>query len=178
VPLPAAEVAERARRIRLLLFDVDGVFTDASVQIFGDGSESKTFSIRDGTAVGWAIRSGYEVALLSGRPSAATTRRAAELGITRVHQETNDKVRAYARILEESSVRGDEVGYMGDDLLDLPVFARVGLSGAPADAAPEVRDRAHWVSAARGGAGAVREFIELVLRASGKWDAIVARYLT
>jgi 3-deoxy-D-manno-octulosonate 8-phosphate phosphatase (KDO 8-P phosphatase) len=67
---------------------------------------------------------------------------------------------------------------MGDDLLDLPVFARVGLSGAPADAAPEVRDRAHWVSAARGGAGAVREFIELVLRASGKWDAIVARYLT
>ena len=178
VALPALELSARARRLSLLLFDVDGVFTNASVRISADGTESKTFSIRDGSAVLWARQHGLQVGLLSGRRSEATTRRAAELGITLLYQDGTDKIRAYARILAETGLTDDQVGYMGDDLIDLPVLARVGLAAAPADAVIEVRDRVHWVSGARGGAGAVREYIELVLRSTGRWDALVAGYLT
>jgi len=176
--LSPSDIDARARRVRLALFDVDGVFTDASVQIHGDGSEAKTFSIRDGAAVIWAQRAGLKVGLLSGRPSQATTRRAAELGISLVSQEGPDKIGAYVRILASEAVEDDEVAYMGDDLLDLAILGRVGLSAAPADAADDVRRAVHWVSHATGGRGAVRELLELVLRASGRWDRIVSGHQT
>jgi 3-deoxy-D-manno-octulosonate 8-phosphate phosphatase (KDO 8-P phosphatase) len=177
VPLEPTDLAARAARVRLMLFDVDGVFTDATIQLAGDGHESKRFSIRDGSAVIWARRAGLDVGLLSGRPSAATARRAAELGITVVHQEGPDKSRAYARILTDLSLEDAQVSYMGDDLLDLPILRRVGLSAAPLDAVEEVRQRVDWISQAAGGSGAVREFIELVLKATGRWDSLVASYL-
>jgi 3-deoxy-D-manno-octulosonate 8-phosphate phosphatase (KDO 8-P phosphatase) len=110
---------------------------------------------------------------LSGRPSGATTRRATELGISIAVQGVTDKVEAYAEILRANHLEDTDVAYMGDDLLDLPVLARVGLSAAPADAADEVRARVHWVSAHGGGRGAVREFIELVLKARGRWAPLV-----
>ena len=167
-------VQARAKLLRLLLFDVDGVLTDGSVLIGSDGWEAKPFSIRDGAALVIAQREGLTVGLLSGRPSEATTRRAAELGIGLVVQGGPDKRGAFAKIVTEYGVDPSEVGYMGDDLLDIPVLKRVGLAAAPADAVPEVRERVHWISAFAGGRGAVREFIELVLRARERWPAIVA----
>lgn len=164
----------RARTIRLILLDVDGVLTDGTVHIHADGSESKGFSIRDGAALVWAQRAGLTVGLLSARESGATAHRAAQLAIRLVHQGVTSKLETYERILKETGVAEDAVAYMGDDLVDLAVLARAGLAAAPADAAAEVTARAHWVSRAPAGRGAVREFVEMVLRAQRKWDGIVA----
>ena len=163
--------------MRLLLFDVDGVLTDGVVVMHGDGSESKGFHIRDGAAMVWAQRAGLTIGLLSARSSNATTQRAAQLAIRLVMQGVRSKIEAYERILRDLGLTDDAVGYMGDDLLDLPVLMRAGLSASPADAAPEVRDRVAWVSTAPGGRGAVREFIEMVLRAQQRWDAVVGEYV-
>jgi 3-deoxy-D-manno-octulosonate 8-phosphate phosphatase (KDO 8-P phosphatase) len=168
---------ERASRIRLLLFDVDGVLTDGVVVMHADGSESKGFHIRDGAAMVWAQRAGLTVGLLSARSSGATSQRAAQLAIRLVMQGVRSKLDAYERILRDGGLADEAVAYMGDDLLDLPVLARAGLSGAPADAAPEVLERVAWVSAAAGGRGAVREFIEMVLRAQKRWDAVIREYV-
>jgi 3-deoxy-D-manno-octulosonate 8-phosphate phosphatase (KDO 8-P phosphatase) len=167
---------ERAAGIRLLLFDVDGVLTDGVVFMHVDGSEAKGFHIRDGAAMVWAQRVGLTVGLLSARSSGATTQRAAQLAIRLVVQGVASKLDAYERILRDAGLQDTAVAYMGDDLLDLPVLARAGLSAAPADAAPEVLARVNWVSAAAGGRGAVREFIEMVLRAQNRWDGIVREY--
>lgn len=125
----------------------------------------------------WARREGIEVGLLSGRPSEATTRRAAELGIQIVVQGSSDKRGGYAGILRTHGFRDDEVAYMGDDLVDLPILARVGLAAAPADATDEVRSRVHWISGQPGGRGAVRELVELLLKAQGRWDVLLDSYL-
>jgi 3-deoxy-D-manno-octulosonate 8-phosphate phosphatase (KDO 8-P phosphatase) len=169
-------VTERAARVRLLLLDVDGVLTDGTVVIHSDGSESKVFSIRDGAALVWAQRAGLTVGLLSARRSGSTAQRAAQLAIRHVYQGVTSKPETYARILRDTGMTDEAVGYMGDDLVDLAVFSRAGFAAAPADSAPEVAARAHWVSRAPAGRGAVRELIELVLRAQHKWDAIVADY--
>jgi 3-deoxy-D-manno-octulosonate 8-phosphate phosphatase (KDO 8-P phosphatase) len=166
----------RAGAIRLLLFDVDGVLTDGSIAVSADGSESKSFNIRDGTAVVLAHRAGLMTGLLSGRHSEATSRRAEQLQIGVVVQSATDKLEAYEHLLREHELSDGEVAYMGDDLMDLPVLARAGLSAAPADAVEEVRARVHWVSTAGGGRGAARELVELVLRAQGRWAALVAGY--
>jgi 3-deoxy-D-manno-octulosonate 8-phosphate phosphatase (KDO 8-P phosphatase) len=171
-----SSVDERARRVRLLLFDVDGVLTDGIVIVHADGSESKGFHIKDGAAIVWAQRAGIPVGLLSSRASAATAQRAAQLAIRIVHQGVTSKASAFDRILQDASLTEEAVSYMGDDLLDLPVLTRCGLAAAPADAVEEVRGVAHWVSRAAGGRGAARELIELVLRAQGRWAAVVAEH--
>jgi 3-deoxy-D-manno-octulosonate 8-phosphate phosphatase (KDO 8-P phosphatase) len=176
--LPLDQLAARAARLRLLLFDVDGVLTDGTVLLHADGVESKAFHIRDGAAIVWAGRAGLRTGVISARSSAATTRRASELKMHVVAQGVADKRAAYEDILVAQGLTDADVSFMGDDLLDLPILVRTGLSAAPADAAPDVRARVHWVSTEPGGRGAVREFIELVLRARGQWDAIVEPYLT
>ena len=163
--------------IKLLLFDVDGVLTDGRIAIHADGSESKEFSIRDGAGIVWAQRAGLVVGLLSARHSDATAVRAAQLGITMVVQGASDKLAGYEQILQQAGLTDDEVGYMGDDLQDLPVLRRAGFSAAPADAALEVLAAVTWVSGSRGGHGAARECIEHVLRAQGLWRAAVAPFL-
>lgn len=163
----------RASGIKLILLDVDGVLTDGTVVMHGDGTESKAFHIRDGAAIVWSMQAGVQIGLLSARSSPATVQRATQLGIRIVAQGVISKPVELDRILAEEGLTDTDVAYMGDDLLDIPVLKRVGLAGAPADAAPEVRDVADWVSTKGGGRGAVREFIELVLRAQGHWDAIV-----
>lgn len=163
--------------MRVLLFDVDGVLTDGSVLLNGDGSESKRFHIRDGTAVVLARRAGLKVGLISARASDATLRRAAQLEFDYVHQVPSSKRAAYDSVLQEAGVEDELVAYMGDDLIDLPLLRRAGLAAAPADAVDEVRAAAHWVSARRGGSGAVREFVELVLKAQGRWERVVDEYL-
>lgn len=174
--MTSRSVQARARAIRLILLDVDGVMTDGTVLLHGDGTESKTFHIRDGAAIVLAAQAGIPVGLLSARSSAATTQRAAQLNIRIVSQGVASKPAEFTRLVAEHG--GDEaaVAYMGDDLLDLPVLARAGLAGAPADAAAEVRAQAHWVSSHQGGRGAVREFIEFILRAQDRWDTLVRDY--
>ncbi|OFW15032.1 MAG: hypothetical protein A3F69_05050 [Acidobacteria bacterium RIFCSPLOWO2_12_FULL_66_10] len=167
----------KAAAVTLLLFDVDGVLTDGKILLDADGRESKRFDIKDGTALVWAQRLGLTVGFLSARTSAATSRRAAQLGVTLVHQGVPSKLQTYEQIVDELLLEDDRVVYMGDDILDLPVLERVGLSTAPADAALDVRTRVDWVSQARGGDGAARELIELVLRAKGRWDSVLATYL-
>jgi 3-deoxy-D-manno-octulosonate 8-phosphate phosphatase (KDO 8-P phosphatase) len=142
-----------------------------------DGSESKGFHIRDGAAIVWAQRAGLTVGLLSARSSGATAHRAAQLAVRIVEQGVKSKIAAYEQIVRDAKVDDRDVAYMGDDLLDLQVLARVGLSAAPADAAPEVRERVDWVSTVAGGRGAVRELVELVLRAQQRWDDVLRQHL-
>lgn len=166
-----------AARITLVLFDVDGVLTDGKILLHADGGETKTFDIKDGTAIVLALRAGLKVGFLSARQSAATSQRAAQLGVTLVRQGAAGKLDEYLKIVGELGIDDGQVAYMGDDVLDLPVLGRVGLSAAPADAVGDVRSRVHWVSARRGGDGAARELIELILRAQSAWDPLLASYL-
>ena len=168
---------EKAARVRLILFDVDGVLTDGKILLHADGTESKVFDIKDGTGIVWAQRLGFTVGFLSARSSLATSQRAAQLGITLVHQGVASKLETYDQIADSLMLDDEEIAYMGDDILDLPVLSRVGLATAPADAAEDVRTRVHWVSQAKGGAGAARELIELILRAQDRWDSVIATYL-
>jgi 3-deoxy-D-manno-octulosonate 8-phosphate phosphatase (KDO 8-P phosphatase) len=171
------EFNARAATLGLLLFDVDGVMTDGAIQLDSLERESKRFYVRDGAALVWARRDGLEVGLLSGRPSPVTANRAAELGIPIVVQGGPDKRPGFERILADTGLDASQVGYMGDDVLDLPILTRAGLSAAPADAVQDVLERVDWVSDLPGGRGAVRQFIELVLRARGRWDALVQEHL-
>jgi len=167
----------RAAKIKLILFDVDGVLTDGKILLHADGTESKQFDIKDGTGIIWAQRAGLTVGFLSARTSAATGLRAAQLGITLVHQGVASKLESYEQIVDSLLMDDEQVAYMGDDVLDLPVLGRVGLATAPADAVEEVRNRVHWVSAANGGHGAARDLIEVILRAQDRWDALLAEYM-
>jgi len=166
----------KAANIRLILLDVDGVLTDGAVVIYGDGSESKRFHIRDGIALVWAQRAGLVVGLLSARHSATTTQRAAQLGITLIHQGVSSKINTYEQIVGDMVLNDQQVAYMGDDIVDLAVLARAGLSAAPANAVSEVRARVDFVSTRPGGDGAVREMVELILRAQERWEPLVAAY--
>ena len=171
------DIDARAAGIRLVLFDVDGVLTDGRVLVHSDGTESKSFAIRDGIAMVWAQRAGIKVGLLSARLSPTTPHRAAQLGITLVYHGVSSKLATYERILADHGLSDEDIAYMGDDVVDLAVLNRVGLALAPADCVAEVRSRAHWVTSAPGGAGAAREVVERILRVQGKWDAVVQAYL-
>ncbi len=170
-------ITARASKIRLVLFDVDGVLTDGKIVMHADGTESKVFDIKDGTAVVWAMRLGLQVGFLSARTSAATAQRAAQLGVTLVHQGVSSKLETYDQIADSLLLDDDQIAYMGDDVLDLPVLLRAGLAPARNDAAEEVRSRVHWVSQRRGGDGAARELIETILRAQDRWASVVATYV-
>jgi 3-deoxy-D-manno-octulosonate 8-phosphate phosphatase (KDO 8-P phosphatase) len=169
-------LTDKAARIRLILLDVDGVLTDGAVVVYGDGSESKRFHIRDGIALVWAQRAGVTVGLLSARHSPTTAQRAAQLGITLVHQGVSSKADTFDQIVGDMVLGEDEVAYMGDDIVDLAVLGRVGLSAAPANAVAEVRARVDFVATQPGGGGAVRELVELILRAQQQWEPLVAAY--
>ncbi len=163
--------------MKLILFDVDGVLTDGTVVVHSDGTESKAFGIRDGIAMIWAQRAGIKVGFLSARNSPTTPHRAAQLGISLVYQGVVSKLGSYEQILTDLGLIDDDVAYMGDDVVDLAVLRRVGLSAAPGDAVNEVRSRVDLVTESAGGRGAARELIERILRAQNRWDEVVNRYL-
>lgn len=171
-----------ASRIRLLGLDVDGVLTDNAVflgEVDGRRVEFKRFDIQDGLGHRLLVGSGVEVIWLSGRQSAATSLRGAELRVGRVLQvPATGKVEALQEVLDGGALDWDQVAFVGDDLADLPVLERVGLPIAVANARDEVKAVATYVTAARGGHGAVREVIDLLLRSRGEWDAAIERYLT
>ena len=171
------ELVRRARTLEWLLFDVDGVFTDGRLLYGAEGEAWKVFHVRDGLGLRLAQKAGLKLGILSGRGNAALDFRARELGIDAVIQERSDKDAAFAEFLAEQGTAPERVAYLGDDLLDLPVMRRCALSFAPADAVPEVRERADRVLANAGGATVVREMCELILRARGDWQRLVAHYL-
>jgi 3-deoxy-D-manno-octulosonate 8-phosphate phosphatase (KDO 8-P phosphatase) len=166
----------KARRVKLVLLDVDGVLADGRIVYDQDGGELKSFSARDGAGVKYLQRSGLEVAILSGRTSRAVDVRAEELGISQVYQGVKRKLDVFDEVLKSNGIKPDELAYMGDDLMDLPIMRRAGLSAAPSDAVPEVKRAAHVVMRAGGGRGAVREFAEFIIKAQGNWRKIMERY--
>jgi len=162
--------------INLLVLDVDGVLTDGRIVYDSRGADTKEFDTHDGQGVRYWLRAGHEAAILSGKSSRTIRRRAADLGIKAVYEEATDKLPVFEKILKRFRRTADEVCYVGDDLVDLPVLARAGFAVAPAGAVDEVRRIAHYVTRHPGGAGAVRETIELILKYQGRWEGILARY--
>jgi 3-deoxy-D-manno-octulosonate 8-phosphate phosphatase (KDO 8-P phosphatase) len=171
------DALERAQRVRAMLFDVDGVLTDGRLWYGPQGEALKAFSAHDGHGLKMLAASGVTLALLSGRGSPAVAQRAAELGIVHVLQGVSDKRAAFEALLAQLALDAGDAGYMGDELVDLPVLVRCGLACAPAAAPEAVRRRAHYVATAPAGAGAVREVCEFVMRAQGTLEAAIAGYL-
>lgn len=169
-------LSDRASRVELLLLDVDGVLTDGGIVYADDRAEWKRFHVRDGSGLKLWQLAGKRAAIVSGRKSEVVNRRAAELGIEPVLQGCGDKLAAFEAVLAATGFRPEQVCAVGDDLPDLPVLLRCGLAVAVADAGPEVREAAHYVTAVPGGHGAVRDAIEWVLKLQGKWDGLVAKF--
>lgn len=168
---------ERARAIRLAIFDVDGVLTDGRLYFMPDGTEFKSFNTLDGHGIKMLMASGVETAIISGRKSPLVERRAANLGIKHLIQGREDKLTALSELRQIIPIEMHEIAHLGDDLPDLPVMRRVGLGMAVASADAFVREHAHGVTQAVGGAGAAREFCELIMRAQGTLEQAQAAYL-
>jgi 3-deoxy-D-manno-octulosonate 8-phosphate phosphatase (KDO 8-P phosphatase) len=168
--------AARAAGLEWLLFDVDGVLTDGGLYFTRWGEQVKRFDVRDGLGIRLAQRAGLKLGLLSGRRSRPLEVRAAELDFDDVILGSTDKLAAFAGFLEKHQTTPRRVAFIGDDLPDLPVLGRCALAFAPADAAEEVRAAAHTVLERPGGGGAVREMIELILKARGDWDKLIATF--
>jgi 3-deoxy-D-manno-octulosonate 8-phosphate phosphatase (KDO 8-P phosphatase) len=165
-----------AHTIRLIVSDVDGVWTDGRIIYTSENGEIKEFNVRDGLAAKLAQKAGLIVALLTSRRSPALERRAKELGITELHQLAANKLESCERLAQKLKVRFDQVLYIGDDLPDLAPMMRAGISAAPADAADEVHAAAQWKLSSHGGRGAFRELVERLLRERGDWDSIVKEF--
>ncbi len=170
------EIVERAQKIKLLIMDCDGVLTDGRILMTGEGDEMKTFDVRDGHGIVMFHRAGLRTAIISGRKSVVVQRRAKELGIAHVYEMAWVKLEPYGQILEAESLNDEAICYVGDDVVDIPLLCRAGLAIAVADAVKEVKAHAHYVTQAKGGRGAVREVIELILNAQDKWDELMRRY--
>ena len=172
------QLVERMRRLTLMVFDVDGVLTDGTLYYSDAGAELKAFNARDGHGLKMLKQSGVEVAILSSRRSRAVDARAAELGITLVEQGVPDKGRVFEDLVTRARTSVEAAGYMGDDLVDLPVLARCGFAVSVPEAPRAVRQRVHHVTRAPGGRGAAREVCELIMRAQDTLDEAIARQLT
>ncbi len=171
-----SSLREKAQKIKMIILDVDGVMTDGRVAVTYDETETKFFDIKDGFGVSLAHRVGLKTAIISGRECRATTIRAAELGIQEVHQKIFVKMECYNELKEKYSYSNDEIAFIGDDLIDLPMIRSVGFSGAVADAVTEVISEADFLSSKRGGRGAVREFLEFIIKSKGLWEKATERY--
>ncbi len=167
----APAVQERARAVRMMVFDVDGILTDGSLWYTEQGETVKPFNALDGLGLRLLQEQGIRVAWISGRKSAITARRAAELGISPVLQGVHDKITATEDLAREAGLTLQAMGYMGDDLLDLPVLRRVGFAASVPNAPFYISQAAHWVASVRGGEGAVRECCDLILAAQGRLGA-------
>ncbi len=172
-----ADNIARAAKVKLMIFDVDGVLTDGSLHFGPDGEMMKTFNVYDGLGIKLLQESGVQTAIISARQSAVVTRRAADLGIHHVHQGGHDKLTPFAKLLETTGLTAEQCGYIGDDVIDLPILTRVGFSVSVPGGRPEVHTRVHHVTQAGGGAGAVREVCEFVLRAQGNFERVIAPFL-
>ena len=169
---------QKLKSIKILILDVDGVLTDGRVIYTDSGEEIKRFDVRDGHGLKLLMRSGIEVILLTGRESKVVLHRARDLGIEHVYQKALNKIEVYKTILAQRNLEDKEVGFVGDDLVDLPVLRKVGFSAAVPDAVPEVKEIVDYITTKKGGEGAVRELCELLLKAQNKWEAVTEKYHT
>jgi len=170
----AMTVRRRAAAVRMVALDVDGVLTDGRLYFGARGEALKAFDVRDGLGLRWLQQAGIELALITGRSSSIVAARARELGIRSVLQGQNDKHAGLCRLLRQAGVEADRCAYMGDDWPDLPALGAVGLAATVADAPEEVRRSVHWVAPSPGGRGAVRDLAALILRAQGRYEAMLA----
>ncbi len=173
---PGAGLAEKMRKVKALILDVDGVLTDGRIIIGDDGQETKCFHVRDGHGLKMIKRAGIEVMFLTGRKSRVVEHRARELGVEKVYQGALDKLAVFNEILSTGGFTPEQVAYMGDDIVDLPVLSRAGLSITVSDSHSEVLQTVDLVTKNPGGRGAVREVCEMILQAQGKWEESMARY--
>jgi len=171
------QIERRAARIKLLLLDCDGVLTDGRLWLLENGDEHKSFNTKDGLGLTLLRRAGLRAGIISGRTSTALERRAKELGVEFLRQGNEQKVAAFEDILRVAAVSEDEVAFVGDDLSDIPLMRRVEFAVAVADAVEETRAAAHYITRAKGGKGAVREVIEIILKSQGHWQDLVETYL-
>ncbi len=166
----------RARRVTMVLMDVDGVLTDGRITYYGERGEAKSFHVRDGAGVRLAHMAGLRTGVISGRGGVATLRRAEELKMDEIHLRVKDKLARYESIKNRRGLEDDQICFIGDDVLDLPLLARAGMPVAVADAHPEVLRRVRLVTRTRGGRGAVREVIDQILMAQGRWSPLMRRF--
>jgi 3-deoxy-D-manno-octulosonate 8-phosphate phosphatase (KDO 8-P phosphatase) len=171
------DILDKASRIRLVIFDVDGVLTDGSLFLGDDGQEYKAFNSRDGHGIKMLKKYGTEVAIITGRTSQVVEHRMANLGIEHLYQGKLDKLPAYEELAAKLGIPASETAYVGDDVVDLPVMRRVGLAIAVQDAHPLVRAHSHWQTPSPGGRGAARDVCELLMEAKGVLQAELNRYL-
>jgi 3-deoxy-D-manno-octulosonate 8-phosphate phosphatase (KDO 8-P phosphatase) len=174
--LETNEVERRARRIKLLLMDCDGVLTDGRLIFLGDVDEHKLFHVHDGQGIALFHRAGLKTGVISARLSSALERRARELGIAHLRQNAGDKVKALDELLQESAISPRECAYIGDDVADIPIMRRVELAFTVADAVEEAKRAAHYTTKLAGGCGAVREVCDLILKAQGRWEELMQQY--
>lgn len=173
---PSSDLLERSRKIKMLILDCDGVLTDGRILLLPGGDETKVFDVKDGHAIVMAGRAGLRTAIISGRASEAVRIRAKELGVAHLYERAWVKMEPFEKILADEGIVDKEVCYVGDDVVDIPLLRRAGLSVAVNDAVEEVKQFSHLVTRHEGGRGAVREVIELLLKAQGKWDDAMSRY--
>lgn len=169
--------AEQAAKVRCVIFDVDGVLTDGGIYIGEKGELYKPFNCKDGLRMTFLVKEGIRTAIITGRESEIVRLRAAKLKVSAVWQGCLDKRKAYQELKEKFSLQDEEIAYIGDDLIDLPLLQQVGFAAAPEDAAEEVKAVCHYVAEAKGGRGAVSEICEYILKAQGKWEKIVNSFL-
>lgn len=167
----------KAAQVRIMIFDVDGVLTDGHIQYGADGEAIKSFFAHDGLGIQLLHKMGIATAIISARQTPIVDRRAADLGITYVYQGKHDKRITFAQLLQDSGVAAQDCGFIGDDIIDLPLFSKVGFAVSVPNGHPEAISRADYVTKASGGLGAVREICDFILRAQNKYDAALAPYL-
>lgn len=170
------QVWKSARKVRLLILDVDGVLTDGRITMDHQGREIKAFDVRDGHGIKLLLRAGIEVAMLTGRSSPVVQKRADDLGVQRVRQGVYNKAEAFTEIAKQMGIRDDEACFVGDDLVDIPLLKKVGLPMVVADGVNEAKRFALYITRNPGGRGAVREVCDILLQAQGKWEEILRRY--
>jgi 3-deoxy-D-manno-octulosonate 8-phosphate phosphatase (KDO 8-P phosphatase) len=167
---------DKLQKIKILILDVDGVLTDGRVIMDDSGREIKNFDVRDGHGLKMLQRLGIKVVLLTGRQSEVVSHRARDLGIKEIHQKVFNKKEVFVRILKKNKLTSEEVAFIGDDIIDIPVLRAVGFSAAVADALAVVKKSVDYVTKYKGGRGAVREVCELIMQAQGHWEEIAAKY--
>ncbi|VAW62003.1 3-deoxy-D-manno-octulosonate 8-phosphate phosphatase [hydrothermal vent metagenome] len=172
------EILEKAKKIKLVIFDIDGVLTSGALFIGDDGQEYKAFNSKDGHGLRMLQDGGVEVAIITGRTSNVVEHRAKDLGITRIYQGKREKLPAYEELLKETGYSHEQIAYVGDDVVDLPVMSKVGLAVCVQDGHFFVKQHSHWVTNNNGGCGAGREVCELILDAKGKLQDMLQSYIS
>ena len=171
------DAVARAARVRLMIFDVDGILTDGSLHYGPDGETIKTFNVLDGHGIKLLQQSGVATAIISARKSGIVARRAADLGIQHLFQGVHDKRTAFEQLLTQTGIAMDACGFVGDDVIDLPILLRTGFAASVPNAHAEVKARVHYVTQVQGGRGAARELCDFIMRAQGTYAAALAPYL-